>query len=364
MRKIIWGMSNHMQSYIDRKALYKKDEIIAFIDNNSMYWGKSYLDIPILSPWELVNLDFDQIIICAASDRSIGAIREQLTEQLGIDASKITTVQEIDRYYTEKVIEKYRNHPDDEIQAEISFYKEKGLSVFGSYQPDIIEHEVYRDAQRHPYIMYGEKKFYYPDSYRFFQRDKKEYLIELPEQKEHSPHLYIKDENIIYPGAVLVDAGACEGNFAIRFVDRLSKLYLIESDPEWVKCLKRTFLPYKDKTIICEKALARYDSADTVTLDSLLDGQKIDFLKMDIEGAEIDALLGAKKILSKNNVNCSICSYHKMGDEENIRLILEALGYRTSVSEGYMFFWFDENICDTLDLRKGIVYANKRNKAN
>jgi len=80
------------------------------------------------------------------------------------------------------------------------------------------------------------------------------------EQKDKSPHLYIKDENIITQNSVLVDAGTCEGNFAIRFVDKVSKMYLIEPDPVWQECLQRTFYPFKDKVVICNKSLARYDS--------------------------------------------------------------------------------------------------------
>lgn len=80
---------------------------------------------------------------------------------------------------------------------------------------------------------------------------------------------------------------------------------------------------------------------------------------MDIKGAEIDALLGAKNALLNSNTNCAIYSYHRMNDEENIRFILVNLGYWTQVSEEYMFFYIDENIYDTLDLRKGVVYAKK-----
>lgn len=31
----------------------------------------------------------------------------------------------------------------------------------------------------------------------------------------------------------------------------------------------------------------------------------------------------------------------------------------TSTAQGYMFFPYDENIMDTLDLRRGIVYGYK-----
>lgn len=357
MQIVIWGMKYLMQSFIDRKGLYKNDKIVAFVDNNSLLWGKSYQGIPILSPIELKQIVFDYVIICA-DDISI---RKQLIEELDINIYKIKSIKEIEKYYTQKLIEKYADSKDEEIQKLILHYEKNGLSVFGDYSPELVDYEVYRDEENHPYVVYEQKRIYYPDAYRFIWRcNGKEYISDIMyEQKDKSPHLYIKDENIITQNSVLVDAGTCEGNFAIRFVDKVSKMYLIEPDPVWQECLQRTFYPFKDKVVICNKSLARYDSSSTITLDSLLNNQKIDFLKMDIEGGEIDALLGAQNTLINNNVNCSICSYHKMNDEKNIKLILNSLGYQTSVSDGYMFFWYDKDIFDTLDLRRGIIYAKK-----
>lgn len=357
MKIVIWGMGNLMQTYIDRKGLYKNDNIVAFVDNNPLFWGKYFCEAPILAPTELSNVKFDCVIICAADWR----IKEQLIKELKVEEYKIKTIEEIEKYYTQKVVSKYVDNKDEEVQNTIAYYKEKGLSVFGDYSPNLSNYKVYRDEDNHPYIIFEDKRIYYPDTCRFIWKcDGKEYISDIMyEQKENSPHLYLPDEKIIMPESIIVDAGACEGNFAIRFVERASKIYLIESDPIWVKCLERTFRPFKDKVIICDKKLARYDSKTSITIDSLLEHQKIDFLKMDIEGAEIDALLGGQETLLNSNVNCAICCYHKMNDERNIRFILSSLGYQTQVSKGYMFFWYDEDIYDTLDLRKGILYARK-----
>lgn len=85
--------------------------------------------------------------------------------------------------------------------------------------------------------------------------------------------------------------------------------------------------------------------------------EPIDFLKMDIEGAEIDALLGGKRLLQASRARCAICSYHRSHDEENIKLILQALGYRTATSHGYMFFPYDPHCLETLEFRRGVVYG-------
>lgn len=356
MKIIIWGMGNCMASFIEKPGLYKNDIIVAYVDNDEKLWGKSFRGIPILAPEELRKIEYDYVIICAFDDISI---KKQMVEELKVSIEKIKTFREIETYYTRKLFDKYENDKSEEIQDFIISLK-NGLSVWGNYSPDITEYEIYRDEEKHPYAMFEGKRIYYPDTHRFSKRNGKEFIGDIMyEQKDNSPHLYLKGKDDIRAENTIIDAGTCEGNFAIRFIDKVKKAYLIESDPLWSECLERTFRPYKNKTVICNKILGRYNSNETITIDTLVNDDKIDFLKMDIEGAEIDALLGAKKTLLNNNINCSICSYHKMNDEENIKFIMESLGYQTDVSEGYMFFLFDKDIFDTLDLRKGIVYAYK-----
>ena len=121
--------------------------------------------------------------------------------------------------------------------------------------------------------------------------------------------------------------------------------------------LKLTFELYKEKVVFVDKFLGRRDSSTYIALDSLVT-EDIDFLKKDIEGAEIDAILGGKNVL-RSSANLAICSYHKLNDEENIRFLLESLGDEISVSDGYMFFIHDKEFMETLVLRRRIVYGTK-----
>jgi len=57
-------------------------------------------------------------------------------------------------------------------------------------------------------------------------------------------------------------------------------------------------------------------------LDDLLQNKKVTFIKMDIEGAETDALNGSWNIIEKNRPKLAICIYHKMEDMVNIPLML------------------------------------------
>ena len=101
----------------------------------------------------------------------------------------------------------------------------------------------------------------------------------------------------------------------------------------------------------------------STAIDSLAGDKKIDFIKMDIEGYESQALHGAKRTLEQNDVKLDICVYHNVNDEEEIKKLLEEYGYYTETSEGYMVFiteqfWEKEVICPKFV--KGLIRGRKR----
>lgn len=65
---------------------------------------------------------------------------------------------------------------------------------------------------------------------------------------------------------------------------------------------------------------------EVTDLDSVVKGAKVTFIKMDIEGAEGKALLGAKRIITEQKPKLAICVYHK--PEDIIELPTLVLGMR------------------------------------
>ena len=56
---------------------------------------------------------------------------------------------------------------------------------------------------------------------------------------------------------------------------------------------------------------------------------------MDVEGAEEEVLLGAKRLLQGNRIRkIAMCLYHKLKDEQNLGALLP--NYKKTTSEGYM----------------------------
>jgi len=63
----------------------------------------------------------------------------------------------------------------------------------------------------------------------------------------------------------------------------------------------------------------------TISLDEFLDGAKVTFIKMDIEGAELEALYGARDIIAKYKPKLAISVYHQRDDILDIPCFIKEL---------------------------------------
>ncbi len=148
---------------------------------------------------------------------------------------------------------------------------------------------------------------------------------------------------------IFVDAGAFDGETSVGFYEMLNneieKVILFEPDSgNAEKCknnMEKHGMPYQiiNKGIWSEeKTLGFYaignggsciveegDSCVEVTrLDTALKDTGATFIKMDIEGAEMEALLGGEEVIRKYRPKLAICVYHKKEDIDVIpRLLLK-----------------------------------------
>jgi FkbM family methyltransferase len=164
------------------------------------------------------------------------------------------------------------------------------------------------------------------------------------------------------PGDVVIDAGGYEGTFAIyaaKVVGKSGKVVAFEPDTENFRKLRENVALNKlENILIINKALWEKDGrlkfnnkhtagasfyfnaspytkeTDVVTLDNELGRlgiSRVDFIKMDIEGSELQALKGAEHILKTNRTNLAIASYHIINGEETsteVENILKGFDYQ------------------------------------
>ncbi len=147
------------------------------------------------------------------------------------------------------------------------------------------------------------------------------------------------------PGDYVIDAGGCWGDTAVYFADCVGdagKVFTFEFIPSNIDILQKCIqanpavapsiqlvpspiwsksdvsLFYRDNgpgsTVNMSDINGRLkDSVNTLSIDDLVARsgiRKIDFIKMDIEGAELEALKGAEKVIRQYRPKLAICVYH------------------------------------------------------
>ncbi len=141
-------------------------------------------------------------------------------------------------------------------------------------------------------------------------------------------------------GEIVIDAGAFTGNTVMYFkecVGEHGKVYAFEPMEETFQQLKENVGHFPQVHLVqagvCHQdgytliAPQNFPGAsllkegdirvETRTIDSFVEEnnmQRLDFLKMDIEGSEMEAIKGAKKTIQKFRPKMALCVYHKPTD--------------------------------------------------
>lgn len=160
---------------------------------------------------------------------------------------------------------------------------------------------------------------------------------------------------------VFVDAGAFDGSTSVRFSEKMkeyggvcSKIFAFEPDfqnyilmqeNEGFKHLKntKTFnlgLWNKEETLFFTASAnegTRINNSETKgnsenlvklkcnSLDSILGSERVTFIKMDVEGAELKVLEGAEKLIKRNKPKLAISIYHKPEDLLELPIYIKSL---------------------------------------
>lgn len=256
----------------------------------------------------------------------------------------------------------------EDVEPAKAFLAKHGFGIFLDefvYKYSNLPVEVFADEDGYNFIYQDKKKMYFPKGWTKSQC--KSYFTSITmEQDIKSPHCYIQNDNRLpSKDMVVADIGTAEGNFALAVADRAKKLYLFECEDSWIDALKKTFAPYRDKVEIVKAYVSGKDGhnkdADTVTLDTFFADRQIDYIKADIEGAEVDMLKGGRNVLQNKIKKVICCTYHRGGDYETIKAILEFCGFECEHNEGYMLYPYTGFMRDDKPplLRRGLIFGDK-----
>jgi len=174
------------------------------------------------------------------------------------------------------------------------------------------------------------------------------------------------DDIAVDPGDYVIDAGACWGDTALYFAYRSKpegKVFSYEFVQENLAILQRNLrlnpglgeqigvieraawnesdlkLSMKNEgpasQVVVGEGDAQVDGPLTLAIDDLVEQQnlsKVDFIKMDIEGAELLALRGAMRTIQSQKPKLAISVYHRLTDFFEIPEYFDSLGC------GYRFY--------------------------
>ncbi|MCI9152216.1 MAG: FkbM family methyltransferase [Ruminococcus sp.] len=150
----------------------------------------------------------------------------------------------------------------------------------------------------------------------------------------------VRDFNFHSGGGIFVDVGSAEGIISLEVAECAEEIYLIEKSQSWITALESTFKDYRDKVHIINKYAGSITSKDIVKLDDVLLKYKNEniFIKMDIEGMELEALKGCVGTMSSNNCTFLCAAYHTNTMEEKLLHFFKQYAYEAKVSDGYTLF--------------------------
>jgi FkbM family methyltransferase len=208
---------------------------------------------------------------------------------------------------------------------------------------------------------------------RFWGNERDGRELDLLTLEQAAGDIYEQRAVTVHDNDVVVDIGAHLGTFTRIALQRGARLVIaIEPNPVNAACFRRTFEPeIADGRVRLVEAAAWHSGGSltfeagtasqtgrvggspggntvtvrAVTLDALaaeLKLDRIDFIKMDIEGAERHALAGARNVLASHKPRLAICIYHAPDDPEAVPRAVHAANatYQTFTRQGFQAYFF------------------------
>lgn len=281
-------------------------------DNNPEKWGTELWGLKVIGPDQLQNIytAYNVLILVPFEHQIVPQLR-----QLPVAPHEIFR---LDLYF------------EEEDSADFFQAAEQRIEKIGGCLNDRLSQDTYEAVIR----------------YRINRDPELLSKVALPRPSQYFPDT-LDGTPFLHSNEIFVDAGAFTGDSATRFrgvvQGKYQAIYAFEPDSENYNALlentkempnvfcARAAVSAKRETLhfYSEDSSSRTDASGTRvvsadSLDHLLEGVPVTYLKMDVEGMECPALRGARKVIQTYRPKLAICAYHSNSDMIRVpELILE-----------------------------------------
>ncbi len=269
-----------MGQYISDILLTCGKRTVVYVDNNSIFYEKKVNGIRVISPQEYVS-DFADVKIVMCSRKYQDSMIRQLMD-LGVNKEKIIREENVCAFY--------------------------GIQYFDVFKPQ--KNEIFVDAGA---FDMGTTS----DFIEWCNNDYEQIYVFEPDKsniQKCRKWIYDKNDERIQ----LIDKGTYDFEGSVSF----------NSTGD-------------GGAAITDKA---GDTIDVTTIDNIVDGKRVSYIKMDVEGSELETLKGAEKTIRKYKPRLAVCVYHKPLD------IIELPIYILQLNPDYKFYMrhYASNYCETV----------------
>ena len=304
-------------------------EPLAFADNNSDLWGKAINGLDVLSPQEAAQKFCDRAVFVVTVYNGSG-VGKQLRN---LNCARVAPFAYLFWKYPEILLPHASLDKPHQIYMEADDVR-KSLSLWAD---EVSRREYLAQLRWRLFLDSDSLPPPLPMGQIYFPLD----LISLSSEE------------------VFVDCGAFDGDSVRNFIQRqrstFRQIIAIEADPTNYKKLQHSIsaLPgdIQNRVVVRQLAIGkqagkiRFDARGTAgssiatsggvevecaPLDDILKGYLPTYIKMDIEGAEVDALMGAQNLIKKASAVWAICLYHQQDHLWRVPHFMHSLSNRFS----------------------------------
>ncbi len=319
--------------------------ISSFCDNNQRLIGSEISGYPVISADDLVRNHHQSLVVISTSSAYTQQIYDQLAG-MGFPSERVHIPPLEPLLYYTNLVNQYSGPKDD-----LDSYAEQLQAVYNMLvdqkSKDIFVRRIALFRGSFDYASF--KRFI--DTYADLHSASDDRLFSAPRYDEN--YFYFNSDFFpLQDQEVFANVGALVGDCAVEFArtcraKKISYKAIINFEPDpdnFSQLVKNTaHLPHV-RSIPCalwsqngrlnfspeEPGSSRLcgDGAieiDVASMDEILAGTEVTLIKMDIEGAEMDALIGATKTITRCKPRLAISLYHQQDDIFKIPLLLNKI---------------------------------------